>query len=144
MNKIFNEYIESSLTSLDFCRKDILNAIKVSQFFNNVNIEDVVSLNIGHNYYTEIPTVTLYVAKKDSKIVHEIAQKLDMKFNKNLTYNNEGIVYEGELFKEGVKVLEVKIYGVLPETCRVEYEEIPLPEDEIKKTRKVAKVICND
>lgn len=86
-------------------------------------------------------TFNLDSDKKDSKLVHKIAQKLGMKFTKTKSeYENGldavGISADGEL--------HIKVQGYVPDTCKLITEEVDLPESEWKtiKTKTVTRVDC--
>lgn len=80
----------------------------------------------------------------DSSRVHSIAKALEVKFDKSK--NSDGFTYRG--FYNGIEIILGKI---LPPTCRIVEEEVPIDESEMERiqealekgTKLVRKVVCN-
>ena len=68
---------------------------------------------------------------------HELAQHFSVNLTKELEYGETSIAYQASLEANGLKY-NLKISGVVPGTCRIENNEVPLTEDELLHDRKEA------
>lgn len=99
-----------------------------------------------NNYVTEyggLIHVELYPCYGDDAnknlrpLVHEIAQKFGVKFDKSATYDGASIEYIASFEVDGYR-LRVKVTGVVPDTCKVVETEERLSDEEIEDARREA------
>ena len=87
---------------------------------------------------------SLDAEKRDSKVMHKIAQRLGISMTKEKSWNGESLVYRGEN-----DLYRVEVSGAVPPTCTVVEREEALSEEEIaaalaniKRTRIVREISC--
>lgn len=135
MNQI-EKAIEEALGSLDYTRNRVLSLVRLATILQGIDLEGVSSVD----GYGDSFNLYLDSEHKNSKLPHILAQKLGINFSKEKNWDNSSIIYKG-VMEDGITI---NIYGAVPDTCRVEYTEVPIPEEEIIRTRKVANIICNE
>ena len=88
-------------------------------------------------------TFQLEVDKRDSKLIHKLAQRFQVKFTKTKSLFGTGLDATAITADED---LEFKINGYVPATCKLITEEVDLPEDQWKtvKTRTVTRTECSE
>lgn len=87
-------------------------------------------------------TFNLDSEKKDSKLIHKLAQRFGVKFIKSKSLFGQGLDATAET-PDGV---HLKIQGYVPATCRIITEEVDLPEDEwvTVKSKTVTRTECSE
>lgn len=97
--------------------------------------EDVDNLTFTNHWKTGLPVLSLYLKadKKDSALPRELVRVFGGRLEK--APSGDGLCCSGEYMR-----FEVRVYGYLPKTCRIEYREEYIP----GHTARVPKVICDN
>lgn len=138
--------IQSQMDSIVSLSNDVALLAQLNRRIGHLpEMDDVLSMSavMMSNYDPDNKGVyysfMLKYNRKDSKLVHKMAQELGLKFIKSKEDYGSGLKVEatkdGETFR---------ISGYIPATCRIEESVVDLPEDQWVKTKTVTKVICDD
>jgi hypothetical protein len=148
MNIKFAEFINNELENVRYIHKNIGRLVRLAEYFEGVDLADVSS--IYADTYSATDEITLYLKedRKDSKLAHILAQHLGINFTKEKNYDKASLRYIGQKDQDqngdGKPALRVVIVGAVPSTCTVEYTEEDIPEDQIVRTRTIARIKCDD
>ncbi len=147
MNKLFKDAIENNQGNMSYYLGQVsLLAVTANAFDDIKEMEDISSFSITK--YEETTNITFYLKddSKDSKLVHRLAQKFGVKFEKTPAWDKKSLRAQGTS-SDGLWYFEVA--GYIPATCSLVTEEIELTPEEVEEARKnvptkkvVTKVVC--
>ncbi len=147
MNNLFKDAIQNNNSNMQYYAAQVSLLAMTAESFNDIEeLEDVSSLSITK--YEETTNITFYLKddSKDSKLVHRLAQKFGVKFEKTPAWDKKSLRAQGTS-SDGLWYFEVA--GYIPATCSLVTEEIELTPEEVEEARKnvptkkvVTKVVC--
>ena len=128
------DYIKSTVEGIG-------NLVLAARIIGDVEgLEDVSNVDV-YNYAGLDIYLYLKTEAKASKLVHKLAQKLQVKFEKTLdAYSSDSLKARAELPDGTI----ITIKGYVPATCTIVEEEVEIPEDQRPTTKKVRRVVCSD
>ncbi len=144
MQKIIKTHIDSALEVIQSQRESINLYLHADELLEGIDLSDIGSMYVSK--FQDTMYLTIYLEKKDSKLVHKLAQKFDIKFDKKPSWDGMGLTASGKSLD---KAIEVEINNYVPATCSLVTETVELTELEIEEARrkvptvkKVTKVVC--
>lgn len=141
MDNVFAKARESAESMIKYNTNLISQAYRAEALLGFVEgIEDVGHLSTSE--YGESFNIDLYLSadKKSSPLVHKLAQHFGVRFEKSPDLY--GSLSASATIETAQEKVALTVRNYLPATCRVEEVEEEIPEDQVKRTRVVRKVVC--
>ena len=149
MNPLILDKIKDQTSSLKYIDETIEGYFRLAPAFENVDLSDCSSMDAYRYDKHYSVTFTLREDKRDSRLPHVIAQEFGVNLNKTQSWDKKSLTYRTETdipLNDGVDgyKMSISINGSVPPTCHLEYTEEAIPEDQLVRTRRIAKIVCDD
>jgi hypothetical protein len=127
-----NETINSDLKTIARYTKQVGLQLEAAEILRGIDLSDIGYWTIYRRERSSRLHISLELSDKhkDSNIVHNIAQRLHIKFNKEKDKYAETLTYTAE-----TDMVIIVVSGAIPKTCKIVETQVPLTADELEKAR---------
>jgi hypothetical protein len=132
----FQTEIQDNVKRVERIAKETKALFQADELFGSVDLSDVAYTSVYiHSSGVLHVALTLKEDKKDSRLAHVLARKLDCTFLKSKDWSGEALQLKA---RNEAAMWEVIIEGVVPRTCEIIVTEEQLTAEEIETARAAA------